>query len=335
MAVMSPPRKKQPAPPKPPGGPVTSVGQPTPPQSIKPIAPIAPITPAAQPVAQPMGLGVGATPAAPTAPITTPATAKPTKAAPLTPATNPSSSYYSSRSDDPAALAAEIASEDSMLMTQARADGSQQAASRGMLNSSMAAEAAQGAVLDVAVPLAQQGASQEFQKNMSGLGLQQQMELAQFEARTGMKMARFDAGTQMALLNAEMIGDAALQRELLATSQAFEAEQAAFARELEVQLAGLDLTAADKQGAETAMLNAFNDYNQMVASIQANPNLSAEERTAQIEAQQQFFDMRVNYINDLYSTAFDWPDNPWDSGTAPNSGTNTTSGGDIVLAPRA
>jgi hypothetical protein len=60
-----------------------------------------------------------------------------------------------------------ITQADSPLMRQARADGYAAANKRGLINSSMAVNAAQQSVLNAALPMAQQNAQQTAQKNLS------------------------------------------------------------------------------------------------------------------------------------------------------------------------
>ncbi len=60
-----------------------------------------------------------------------------------------------------------VMSQDNDLMKGAATRGAQTASRRGLLNSSMGVEASQKAMLDVAVPVASQDASQVAQKNLS------------------------------------------------------------------------------------------------------------------------------------------------------------------------
>lgn len=71
-----------------------------------------------------------------------------------------------------------ILAKDSPLMQRAATQGMQYANGRGMLNSSMAAGAAQGAMIDRATPIAQQDAQQAFQRQNLSLDHQNTRELA-------------------------------------------------------------------------------------------------------------------------------------------------------------
>lgn len=70
-------------------------------------------------------------------------------------------------SSNVANVAAEIMSEDSRLLQLAKSRGMQTANSRGLLNSSIAAGAAETAVLDQVVPMASQEAQQRFNKQQA------------------------------------------------------------------------------------------------------------------------------------------------------------------------
>jgi hypothetical protein len=79
---------------------------------------------------------------------------------------------------DVAKAVAAVAAQDSPLMTQAATDGLKTANRRGLLNSSMAAGAAQDAALRVAVPIGSQQAAQIHQRNIADQTFQQQGLLA-------------------------------------------------------------------------------------------------------------------------------------------------------------
>ncbi|MDV7394716.1 hypothetical protein RZS08_25250, partial [Arthrospira platensis SPKY1] len=72
---------------------------------------------------------------------------------------------------------ANILATDSPLMQRAATQGMQFANSRGLLNSTIAAGAAQGEMIDRATPIAQQDASQAWQRQNIALADQQAREL--------------------------------------------------------------------------------------------------------------------------------------------------------------
>lgn len=124
--------------------------------TAQPPAATAATTNAAQPT-----VGTPATPAAPTsaapASPSTPATAPTTPAA--TPAITPVTSAVNQATDTVQGQVESIIKKDSPLMEMARTRAAQGANSRGLLNSSMAVQAGEAAVIDAAMPMASQDAS--------------------------------------------------------------------------------------------------------------------------------------------------------------------------------
>lgn len=294
--------------------------------------------------------------------------------------TDPNDPRYTGREDSAYTLANEYGSQDSLLMQNAGNKGFQLAASRGMLNSSFGIGAAQAATLDYVVPLASQDASQAHDKNMSGLGTQQEQILAQFDRETQQMMQRDSQnwqGSQNQLdrelereallsqqnfegsqnqLDREFEGsenslDREFERETLASTQNFEASmqddmqsweatqseldrdfdarQNMLNRRAERLMNNQELNAADRNAANSYITNATNDYNNLLAEINRNPDLSATERASQIEAAQDFLSIQVDYVESLYSAAFeDWPKNPFGSiGSGAGGGNNNDGNG--------
>ena len=95
----------------------------------------------------------------------------------------------------------DITSKNSPFMQQARTGAQQVSEKRGLQNSSIAASAGESAALNAALPVAQQDASQTFQKNFAEQGLGHQMQLG--EQQQGFDMAKLqqDLATRRELLN--------------------------------------------------------------------------------------------------------------------------------------
>lgn len=83
-----------------------------------------------------------------------------------------------SRNQTAAGQLDDMLASNSPLMQRAAMQGRQYANSRGLLNSSMAAEAAQGAMIDRATPIAQQDASTYFKNNQANADRSQQAYMA-------------------------------------------------------------------------------------------------------------------------------------------------------------
>ena len=128
---------------------------------------------------------------------------------------------YTGREDDVSVLVNDMAKQDSLLMQQAATSGLQTANDRGMVNSSMGAGAAQAATLDYITPIASQNATQEFNKNMSGLQTQQDLVLAEFDRETQETLQR----TQLRADSRQANLDRTFQTETMQAEQAFSATQ--------------------------------------------------------------------------------------------------------------
>ncbi len=83
---------------------------------------------------------------------------------------DPATVDFDPETDSVEGLVKNIIDEDSILMQQAAVRGKQFAHQRGLLNSSMAGQASQAAVLDRAIPIAQQDAAQRLQNKQFNIG---------------------------------------------------------------------------------------------------------------------------------------------------------------------
>lgn len=254
---------------------------------------------------------------------------------------------YTRREDRVDVIAADMMSRDNPLMAKARASGQQLAASRGLLNSSLAGAASMSAALDQVAPMASQTAGQEFEKNRAGqdhLNTRSQMRLGSDLKRDEMKdaygfdrgLAKLQADEQRKTLWAgsradranmradyRLRGDLSAQeaqqqrrairedfagRERLATrDNRFTAEQAAADRAFQDKLSRREVSADTRRVAQTAMDNSFRDYEASVQSIMANPDLPAEERNRMIGAARQLLERKGSYYGRLYSMDIAWP----------------------------
>ena len=153
--------------------------------------------------------------------------------------------------------------DQSPYITSARNRGMRQAASRGLLNSSMAAGAAEGAAIDAALPIAQQDASTYFSQGINNQNLANQFQLARQNAgMTGMmEMDRLKQTLEadFAKFNAEMD----LKVESFNSTMDFEAAMAAQSHAQEEKLTRARLW----QAADAAYAGAMASMN--TASIQA------------------------------------------------------------------
>jgi len=184
----------------------------------------------------------------------------------------------------------QILSSDSPLMQRAATQGAQVANSRGLLNSSMAAGAAQGAMIDRATPIASQDAQTYFQNNQSNAD----RDMTDYTQRLG-----FEQGL------AQTAQEYGLRSDLLAQ----EGDQAM------EKLYG------------TSLANAWgvmgNNVTDIVAQtlievndIQTNPNIESEDKTQLIADLLEARDADVEFQAELYSTL---PDTLQDTGVFPSN----------------
>lgn len=99
---------------------------------------------------------------------------------------------------------ARILDPDSAIMQRAATSGLQIANSRGLLNSSMAVDAAQGAMIDRALPIASQDSTQGTQTYMQDLEIQNQKWLANLDADTRKTITTMQENNQLAIANLQV-----------------------------------------------------------------------------------------------------------------------------------
>ncbi|MFM2589466.1 hypothetical protein [Vibrio sp. TBV020] len=90
------------------------------------------------------------------------------------------------KTPDPLNVADEVAnitSQNSLAMRSAKSKGNEIAASRGMQNSTLGAEAAQRAMVDAALPMAQQNVQQRFTSSENELGRQHDIKMQEDSVR--------------------------------------------------------------------------------------------------------------------------------------------------------
>ena len=133
---------------------------------------------------------------------------------------------------------ADITAQDSPLMARARQQGLQQAGKRGLLNSTIAAQAAMGTMVDKALPLAQQDAATALQIAQQNADRQTQIE--GLNAQLGTDVSKFNADQ---LNRAEQL---AAQLETAVSQGNAEAYNAAQRQLADLQTRA-DLTHADQQ----------------------------------------------------------------------------------------
>jgi len=193
--------------------------------------------------------------------------------------------------NDVSRIAAEYASQSNPLMQRAGTAGRQFANERGLLNSSMAAQASQNAVLDRVIPMAQQTSQQRSEVALSTQQFGQAQDLSRQEAGQNFA-AQQDA--QSAQLNIANL-DAATRMELQDRETA--------SRE---RMAQMDLDQDDR----TNMTSQVSDYNQQyqeaLRTILGNPEIGASDRNALLKSAGDLLNNQVAMIESLYNFEINW-----------------------------
>ncbi len=164
---------------------------------------------------------------------------------------------------------------------------------RGVLNSSIAAQAQQAAVLDHVIPLAEKEADRRFnlqsmqeEFRQRGLASEQEFlhEVQLMDKRIGSEkeLARFDAKTRKQLLKME--------------------------QKMRKQLANIEIKAEEKKELRELITANHQLYQESFRSILSNPDLSASERKALITAAQNNLVRRTRMARSLFKGhKIKWP----------------------------
>jgi hypothetical protein len=103
---------------------------------------------------------------------------------------------------------ARILGQDSPLLARAREEAKRYANQRGLLNTSIAAGATMGAMVDRALPMAQQTSAQGFQREMANTQLRQQATTFTASEQNRMSALAAELGTSVSVFNAEQLNQA-------------------------------------------------------------------------------------------------------------------------------
>lgn len=146
----------------------------------------------------------------------------------------------------------QITSQNSPLMRNAQMRGTRMANSRGMINSSMAGEAAQNAVIESAMPLALQDARAYQEAAGQNLQYLNQRDIANMNDQTNREAA------WSASAAAQLQAESALQRQR--ENLAYEGEQAELQRRYGFQMAGLENQFGTERDWRQADINEQSDW---------------------------------------------------------------------------
>lgn len=243
------------------------------------------------------------------------AAAEKAKAATAAPAAAPKTRY----NDDPAKIAAAYSSQSNPLMRSAAAKGLATANRRGLMNSSIAAGAAQKETLDVVVPMAMQKAEFNANKNLEKDKLNYQKQLNRqslsFEkalARQGhvynkdIESDRFGYQTELNEQNygyekslSKLNQDAQLR--LAQEGWDVEKEMTQWKIDWDKELASMNIGADNQKAAGTAFSSIWDNWTTMNATILNNEKIPAAERTKLLNSARSNMMKSVKMTEALYS----------------------------------
>ena len=183
----------------------------------------------------------------------------------------------------------QITSQNSPLMRNAQMRGTRMANSRGMINSSMAGEAAQNAVIESAMPLALQDARAYQEAAGQNLQYLNQRDIANMNDQTNREAA------WSASAAAQLQAESALQRQR--ENLAYEGEQAELQRRYGFQMAGLENQFGQERDWRQAGINEQSDWRgYQIESMGANQRFNYDMAARQWESQNQMRQMAYQGI---------------------------------------
>ena len=228
------------------------------------------------------------------------------------------------KTESAADIASGIVKEDSKFMQAAATKGRQIGNSRGLLNSSMAAGAGMNAAMEYAAPLAQQEASQNFQRNRATedfdrenviredvqafeRGMREDEQEFQmndredrqsFEAQQQDDKQAFDKDSQIRSINANA--------QAQASDFNFRADESERARKQELKTLDIKIKDSNRSNAQTMLSNAQNAYSTTINAINDNKDLSSSERKSQISAAKSFLKAQSDMVKQLFNVPITW-----------------------------
>lgn len=209
---------------------------------------------------------------------------------------------YTRRDDSVVNSLMRLMSADSPLMRQAQTSGLQSANRRGLLNSSMAVQAAQGAAYNAAVPIASQEAAQAAKENLANLNASTQVNLAKLDTSTRLQLQQMSDSGQYSRLQAT-IGSTERQQQ---NEILYQTAMKQLDRGLQERLAKMNLDESQRASAAQSVLASQELYNNRINNIMANTNLSAEDRTTQLASAKSFFDIQMDLVQQMYDVSLKW-----------------------------
>lgn len=185
---------------------------------------------------------------------------------------------------------------DSPLMQQARGYANQKSAERGLVNSSMAAGEAEGAMVDRALPVAQQDASTytsamtntvNAKNAASAFGAQAENQASSQNAQLGtsVNLANADALNKAAAYGADAANKAAADAAAATNTRTLQLDLARFDKDSRMALATLDANNRQLIQQSGALQSLVNNAQSAIANISQNQNMTPEAKQQAVQTQ--------------------------------------------------
>lgn len=171
---------------------------------------------------------------------------------------------------------ARILGQDSPLLARAKQEAMRTANRRGLQNTSIAVGAAQGAMVDRALPMAQQNAAQGFQRTLANAGFRQEANLFTASEQNRLTALEAELGTQVNVFNADQLNQAeslAAQMRMAQEQQNTEAynraslqftelQRSAEAQRADIAFAGEQQRSAEQQAYNQQIIDRVSQINE-------------------------------------------------------------------------
>lgn len=199
-----------------------------------------------------------------------------------------------------------VIGEDSPLMQQAAAKAKQAANSRGMLNSSMAVQAGQAAVMDRALPIAQYDAgvntnvlntNQSNQQQTNTFNASQQQDINKFNTNTEAQNSQFNANNQQ---DANKFNASEQNKTNIFNAN----EQNVVIKQLmdqsnKLQLADIEASYKTILQSEASAGSLYQQSVRNISDILQNPDLTPEAKTAAVTNQNELLKTGLNILGKI------------------------------------
>lgn len=202
---------------------------------------------------------------------------------------------------------------DSPLLTRARTGAAQVANRRGLLNSSLAVQAGEAAVLDVALPIASQQAGQIQQSNLQRAQIGSTEALAARGIESTEALAARELGSRSELLATELGSRETLTREALRSQESTSAAEIAGRQVVSAaglasqeRIAASNVASFERDRATAALAQFDAGYQESFRTISTDENLPSATRTTFLSHLSAIRDTNFNLVEQLYNIDLVW-----------------------------